>query len=73
MAISGGLLIRWLPFAFTVAINVLEVGIALHSSLYFYHIDLRLFGDAFHLHGHDARTDRFLKNRPAGVVVSFQI
>ena len=29
MAISGGLLIGWLPFAFTVAINVLEVGIGI--------------------------------------------
>src|SRR5206468_9102672 len=28
LAISGGLLIGWLPFAFTVAMNGLEVGIA---------------------------------------------
>jgi F-type H+-transporting ATPase subunit a len=44
MAISGGLLIGWLPFVFTVAINVLEVGIACIQAY---------LGDAFHLHGHD--------------------
>ncbi len=53
MAISGGLLIGWLPFAFTVAINVLEVGIAFIQAYIFTILTCVYLGDAFHLHGHD--------------------
>ena len=53
MAISGGLLIGWLPFAFTVAINVLEVGIACIQAYIFTILTCVYLGDAFHLHGHD--------------------
>jgi F-type H+-transporting ATPase subunit a len=53
MAISGGLLIGWLPFAFTVAINVLEVGIAFIQAYIFTILTCVYIGDAFHLHGHD--------------------
>jgi F-type H+-transporting ATPase subunit a len=52
-AISGGLLIGWLPFAFTVAINVLEVGIAFIQAYIFTILTCVYIGDAFHLHGHD--------------------
>ena len=53
MAISGGLLIGWLPFAFTIAINVLEVGIAFIQAYIFTILTCVYLGDAFHLHGHD--------------------
>ena len=53
LAISGGLLIGWLPFAFTVAINVLEVGIAFIQAYIFTILTCVYLGDAFHLHGHD--------------------
>jgi F-type H+-transporting ATPase subunit a len=53
MAISGGLLIGWLPFAFTVAINGLEVGIAFIQAYIFTMLTCVYLGDAFHLHGHD--------------------
>ena len=53
MAISGGLLIGWLPFAFTVAIYGLEVGIAFIQAYIFTILTCVYLGDAFHLHGHD--------------------
>ena len=53
MAISGGLLIGWLPFVFTVGINVLEVGIAFIQAYIFTMLSCVYLGDAFHLHGHD--------------------
>ncbi len=53
MAISGGLLIGWLPFAFTVAIYGLEVGIAFIQAYIFTILTCVYIGDAFHLHGHD--------------------
>ena len=53
MAISGGLLIGWLPFSFTVAINLLEVGIAFIQAYIFTILTCVYLGDAFHLHGHD--------------------
>jgi F-type H+-transporting ATPase subunit a len=53
LAISGGLLIGWLPFAFTVAINVLEVGIAFIQAYIFTILTCVYLGDAYHLHGHD--------------------
>ena len=53
MAISGGLLIGWLPFAFTIAINGLEVGIAVIQAYIFTMLTCVYLGDAFHLHGDD--------------------
>jgi len=53
LTISGGLLIGWLPFAFTVAINILEVIIALIQAYIFTVLTCVYLGDAFHLHGHD--------------------
>ena len=53
MAISGGLLIGWLPFAFTVAIYGLEVGIAFIQAYILTMLTCVYLGDAFHLHGHD--------------------
>jgi F-type H+-transporting ATPase subunit a len=53
LAISGGLLIGWLPFAFTIAINGLEVAIAFIQAYIFTVLTCVYLGDAFHLHGHD--------------------
>ena len=53
LAISGGVLIGWLPFAFTVAMNGLEVGIAFIQAYIFTVLTCVYLGDAFHLHGHD--------------------
>jgi F-type H+-transporting ATPase subunit a len=47
------LLIGWLPFAFTVAMNGLEVGIAFIQAYIFTVLTCVYLGDAFHLHGHD--------------------
>ncbi|HEU4685370.1 MAG TPA: F0F1 ATP synthase subunit A [Nitrospira sp.] len=51
LAVSGGLLIGWLPFAFTVAMNGLEVGIAFIQAYIFTVLTCVYLGDAFHLHG----------------------
>jgi len=53
LTISGGLVIGWIPFAFTVAIYVLECGIALIQAYIFTILTCVYLGDAFHLHGHD--------------------
>jgi len=53
LAIGGGLLIGWLPFAFTIAMNGLEVGIAFIQAYIFTTLACVYLGDAFHLHGHD--------------------
>lgn len=53
LAISGGLLIGWLPFAFTIAMNGLEVGIAFIQAYIFTVLTCVYLGDAFHPHGHD--------------------
>ena len=53
LAISGGLLIGWLPFVFTIAMNGLEVGIAFIQAYIFTVLTCVYLGDAFHLHGHD--------------------
>jgi F-type H+-transporting ATPase subunit a len=53
LAISGGLLIGWLPFAFTIAINGLEVAIAFIQAYIFTVLTCVYLGDAFHLHGHE--------------------
>jgi F-type H+-transporting ATPase subunit a len=53
LAVSGGLLIGWLPLAFTIAMNGLEVGIAFIQAYIFTVLTCVYLGDAFHLHGHD--------------------
>jgi len=53
LAVSGGLLIGWLPFVFTIAMNGLEVGIAFIQAYIFTVLTCVYLGDAFHLHGHD--------------------
>ena len=53
MALSLPLLIAWLPFAFTVAINGLEVIIAFIQAYIFTILTCVYLGDAMHLHGHD--------------------
>jgi F-type H+-transporting ATPase subunit a len=53
LAVSGGVLIGWLPFAFTIAMNGLEVGIAFIQAYIFTVLTCVYLGDAFHLHGHE--------------------
>src|SRR6476659_5099416 len=53
LAVSGGLLIGWLPFVFTIAMNGLEVGIAFIQAYIFTVLTCVYWCDAFHLHGHD--------------------
>ena len=53
LTISGGVLIGWLPFVFTVAIYLLEFGIAFIQAYIFTILTCVYLGDAFHLHGHD--------------------
>ena len=50
LTISGGLLIGWLPFSFTVALYGLEVGIAFIQAYIFTILTCVYMGDAFHLH-----------------------
>jgi F-type H+-transporting ATPase subunit a len=52
MALSLPLLVGWLPFAFTIAINALEVGIALIQAYIFTILTCVYLGDAINLHGH---------------------
>jgi len=52
MAISLPIFIGWLPFAFTIAINGLEVGIALIQAYIFTILTCVYLGDAINLHGH---------------------
>jgi F-type H+-transporting ATPase subunit a len=52
MALSLPLLIGWLPFAFTIAINGLEVGIAFIQAYIFTILTCVYLGDAVSLHGH---------------------
>jgi F-type H+-transporting ATPase subunit a len=51
LAITGGLLIGWLPFAFTIAMNALEVGIAFIQAYIFTVLTCVYLSDAIHLHG----------------------
>jgi F-type H+-transporting ATPase subunit a len=53
MALSLPLLIGWLPFVFTVAINGLEVVIAFIQAYIFTILTCVYLGDALHLHGHE--------------------
>jgi F-type H+-transporting ATPase subunit a len=52
MAISLPIFVGWLPFAFTIAINGLEVGIALIQAYIFTILTCVYLGDAINLHGH---------------------
>ncbi|HJR76661.1 MAG TPA: F0F1 ATP synthase subunit A [Nitrospiraceae bacterium] len=52
LAISGGLLLGWLPFAFTIAMNALEIGIAFIQAYIFTVLSCVYLGDAITLHGH---------------------
>lgn len=52
LAVSGGLLIGWLPFAFTIAMNGLELGIAFIQAYIFTVLTCVYLGDAITLHGH---------------------
>jgi F-type H+-transporting ATPase subunit a len=54
LAIAGGALIGWLPFAFTIAMNGLEVGIAFIQAYIFTVLTCVYLGDAMHLHGHES-------------------
>jgi F-type H+-transporting ATPase subunit a len=53
LGIAGGLLIGWLPIAFTVAMNGLELGIAFIQAYIFTVLTCVYMADAMHLHGHD--------------------
>lgn len=52
MAISLPLFIGWVPFAFTIAMNGLEVGIAFIQAYIFTILTCVYLGDAINLHGH---------------------
>lgn len=54
LALAGGALIGWLPFAFTIAMNVLEVGIAFIQAYIFTVLTCVYLGDAITLHGHES-------------------
>jgi F-type H+-transporting ATPase subunit a len=54
LGVAGGLLIGWLPIAFTVAMNGLELGIAFIQAYIFTVLSCVYLGDAIHLHGHEA-------------------
>ncbi|RMH03236.1 MAG: F0F1 ATP synthase subunit A [Nitrospirae bacterium] len=50
LTLAGGLLLGWLPFAFTVALYILEVGIAFIQAYIFTILTCVYMGDALHLH-----------------------
>ncbi len=50
LTIAGGLLIGWLPFAFTIALYGLELGIAFIQAYIFTVLTCVYIGDAIHLH-----------------------
>lgn len=50
LTITGGLVIGWLPFAFTVALYALELGIAFIQAYIFTILTCVYIGDAIHLH-----------------------
>lgn len=56
MAISLPLFIGWVPFAFTIAMNGLEVGIAFIQAYIFTILTCVYLGDAINLHGHSEGT-----------------
>ncbi len=52
MALSLPLLVGWLPFVFTIAINGLEIAIAFIQAYIFTVLTCVYMGDALNLHGH---------------------
>ncbi|MEE8612797.1 MAG: F0F1 ATP synthase subunit A, partial [Nitrospirales bacterium] len=50
LTIAGGLVIGWLPFAFTVALYALELGISFIQAYIFTILTCVYLGDAIHLH-----------------------
>ncbi len=54
LVLAGGLLIGWLPFAFTIALNGLELLIAFIQAYIFTVLTCVYLGDAMHLHGHES-------------------
>jgi F-type H+-transporting ATPase subunit a len=50
LTITGGLLLGWLPFTFTIALYALEVGIAFIQAYIFTVLTCVYIGDAIHLH-----------------------
>jgi len=50
LTVAGGLLIGWLPFAFTVALYALELGIAFIQAYIFTILTCVYLADAIHLH-----------------------
>ena len=54
MALSLPLLIGWLPFAFMIAMNGLELAIAFIQAYIFTILTCVYLGDALHPHGHEA-------------------
>lgn len=50
LTLTGGLLIGWLPFSFTIALYGLEVGIAFIQAYIFTVLTCVYMGDAMHLH-----------------------
>ncbi len=50
LTIAGGILIGWLPFAFTIALYGLELGIAFIQAYIFTVLTCVYIGDAIHLH-----------------------
>jgi F-type H+-transporting ATPase subunit a len=52
MALSLPLILAWLPFTFTVAISLLELGIAFIQAYIFTILTCVYLGDAINLHGH---------------------
>ena len=54
LVLAGGLLIGWLPFAFTIALNGLELIIAFIQAYIFTVLTCVYLGDAMHLHGHES-------------------
>jgi F-type H+-transporting ATPase subunit a len=55
LTVAGGALIGWLPFAFSIAMNVLEIGIAFIQAYIFTILACVYLGEAFHLHGAHAQ------------------
>lgn len=53
LVLAGGVLIGWLPFAFTIAMNALEIGIAFIQAYIFTVLTCVYLGDAINLHGHE--------------------
>ncbi len=50
LTITGGLMLGWLPFTFTIALYALEVGIAFIQAYIFTVLTCVYIGDAIHLH-----------------------